>query len=103
MLDLGPVEKFDRSKVPKEFWLDNSPVPSTTQDAQHYEKYRRRGGLFQPFGKLDSSFFGKPVFPPRREGGCGMKDGCDDSRKDRFPPREAPPKQTMMVENTHNE
>ena len=102
MLDFGPVETFDRSKVPKDFWLEDTPVGKgtvSTRDAQNYDKYRRRGGLYQPFGKLDASALRKPVFPPRSEGGCGKKDGCDDSLRNRFPPRKAPPKETLMVED----
>ena len=100
MLDLGPVEKFDRSKVPKDFWLEQSELGKPTvsaRDAQNYEKYRRRGGLYQPFGKLQSPFLATPVFPPRSEGGYGKSNGCDDSLKNRFPPRDSQ-KQTLVIE-----
>ena len=84
--------------------MDESTKGSETiksQDVRSYEKYRRRGGLYQPFGKLDASALQKPVFPPRSEGGCDCKkDGCDDSLKCRFPPRTAPPKQALMVEDS---
>ena len=101
MLDLGPVETFDRSQVPREFWLDNSPKETVKAvDARNYDKYRRRGGLYQPFGKLNESALKNPVFPPRSEGGCGKKSGCDDSLRNRFPPRKVPQKQTLMVEET---
>ena len=41
LLGLGPVEKFDRSKVPKEIWLDSPEVGAESvaaRDAQAYEK-----------------------------------------------------------------
>ena len=42
LLGLGPVDKFDRSKAPKEFWLDPPGVGAesvSARDAQNYEKY----------------------------------------------------------------
>ena len=100
ILDLGPLNKFDRSQVPKEFWLDESPKETVKAlDARNYDKYKRRGGLYQPYGKLEASKLKNPVFPPRSEDGCGKRDGCDDSLRNRFPPRKVPQKQTLMVEN----
>ena len=82
LFDLGPVDKFDRSQVPKEFWLDSSVNGTENialRDAKAYDLYRKRGGLYQPYGKLPTT---PPVFPPRKsEGGYGKKNGYDDSLK----------------------
>ena len=81
LLDLGPPEKFDRSQVPREFWLDPS-VEGTPQElsdsAKAFEVFRKQGGLGPSIGKRPTT---PPVFPTRTsEGGYGnRKSGYDDS------------------------
>ena len=80
---MGPPEQFDRSKAPKEFWLD-STVEGTPQErsdsAKAFEDFRKRDGLGSFIGKRPTT---PPVFPARTsEGGYGnRKSGYDDSRK----------------------
>ena len=79
LFDMG--ENFDRSQVPREFWLTDSDTPSSRHtQAKAYEKYKSYGGLkFTP--KLPKT---PPVFPPRKlvppvKGGYGKtKNGYDD-------------------------
>ena len=83
LLNLGPPEDFDRSQVPRAFWLD-SDVDGTPQalveSAKAFDMFRKQGGLSPGLGKRPTK---PPVFPARTsEGGCGNRNnGYDDSQR----------------------
>ena len=81
---MGAPETFDRTQVPREFWIDSElDEPFTRQEeTRAFEEYRKSGGRYPALGRKPST---PPSFPRstrRSEGGYdGCKSGCDDSLK----------------------
>ena len=91
IFDLPPPEQFDRSKVPKQFWLDPNaeanPARSELnrmQEAKDFDFFKKPGSIVNPFANKSGPPVVPPAFPVSRhkgEDGCGRgkSDGYDDS------------------------
>ena len=98
IFDMGPPETFDRTQVPKEFWIDSDLEEGLTrqEETRAFEEYRKSGGRYPALGKVPTT---PPSFPRRTrtsEGGCvDCESGCDDSLKRRA---RGPKKATLLTE-----
>ena len=99
IFDMGTPENFDRTQVPKEFWIDTDLEEGLTrqEETRAFEEYKKCGGRYSALGKVPTT---PPTFPRntrKSEGGCvDCGNGCDDSliRRGR-----TPKKPTLLTES----
>ena len=83
---MGPAETFDRTQVPKEFWLDTDVELTAKQEPQAFEHYKKTGGRYSSLGPCPGSKSAR-AFPrakatpsPSARVATAKRNGCDDSR-----------------------